>query len=40
MFTVFGISHLGEHRLSERLDGLGQSVEDVRALVHLMKTSS
>ncbi len=34
MFTVFGVSHLGEHLLSERLDGLGQGVEDVRALVH------
>jgi hypothetical protein len=31
---MFRISHLGEHLLRERLDGLGQGVEDVRGLVH------
>jgi hypothetical protein len=40
MFTVFGVSHLGEHRLRERLDGLGQGVEDVGGFMHLMKNSS
>ena len=40
VLAVFGVSHLGEHRFSERLDGLGQGIEDVRALVHLMRTSS
>ena len=40
MFTVLGVSHLGEHLLRERLDGLGQGVEDVRGFMHLMKNSS
>ncbi len=40
VLTVLGVSHLGEHRLSERLDGLGQGVEDVGGFMHLMKTSS
>ena len=34
MFAVLGVSHLGEHLLRERLDGLGQSIKDVRGLVH------
>ena len=34
MFSVLGVSHLGEHLLRERLDGLGQGVEDVGGLVH------
>ncbi len=40
VLAVLGVSHLGEHRLSERLDGLGQGIEDVGGLVHPMKSSS
>jgi hypothetical protein len=34
VLTVLGVSHLGEKRLRERLDGLGQSLEDVGDSVH------
>jgi hypothetical protein len=40
MFAILGVSDLGEHLLRERLNGLGQGVENVRGLVLIMRTSS
>jgi hypothetical protein len=38
MFAVLGVSYLGEHLLRERLDGLGQGVEDVRRIYGVVAT--
>ena len=40
MFAILGVSDLGEHLLRERLNGLGQGVENVHGLVLIMRTSS